>query len=95
MIKITNLQTQAAWLWDIGKLMNRRYLIQDIYQKYLEGDDSILTLRKEEDPFWDSVEDLFIGMGRFFLHSLLYGMEFQDKAFISDYGVEFFKLFKF
>jgi len=88
MIKVTNLQTMNMWLWDIGKLQNRRYMIHDLYQKYLEGDDSLIKnlLRKEDDPFWDSVEDLFIGMGRFFMHSLSYRMEFEDKAYISDYG---------
>ena len=89
MVRLTNLQNMNMWLWDIGKLQNRRYLIQELYQKYLEGDDSLIKnlIRKEEDPFWDAVEDLFIGMGRFFLHSLAYRMEFEDKAFISDYGV--------
>ena len=89
MIKVTNLQTMNMWLWDIGKLQNRRYMIQDLYQKYLEGDDSLIKklITKEADPFWDSVEDLFIGMGRFFMHSLSYRMEFEDKAFISDYSV--------
>ncbi len=55
MIKVTNLQTMNMWLWDIGKLQNRRYMIQDLYQKYLEGDDCLIRnlLRKEDDPFWD------------------------------------------
>ena len=88
MIRVTNLQNMNMWLWDIGKLQNRRYMIQEFYQKYLEGDDTFISklVKKESDPFWDAVEDLFIAMGRFFLHSLSYRMEFEDKAFISDYS---------
>jgi kinesin family protein 1 len=39
--------------------MNRRFVMQEHYQKYLEGDDNILSLKKEEDPFWEPVIKFF------------------------------------
>lgn len=82
-----NLQNLNVWLWDKGKLMNRKFLMQDLYQKYLEGEEYVLHLRKEEDPFWEPPEDLFVGLSNFFLQSLAYCMDFEDKAYISDYKV--------
>ena len=33
MIRMTHLQNMNSWYWDIGKLMNRRYLMQELYQR--------------------------------------------------------------
>ena len=55
MVRMTDLQNLNIWLWDRGKLMNRRFVMQEQYQKYLEGDDNILHLKKEEDPYWEPV----------------------------------------
>jgi hypothetical protein len=84
---MTHLQTLNVWLWDVGKLKNRRYMMQDNYNKYLEGDDQVLKMEKENDPFWEPIEDLFVGIGNFFLESLMYRMDFEDKCFITDYKV--------
>lgn len=88
MVRMVNLQNQNQWLWDKGKLMNRKFLMQDIYQKYLEGDEAILRLKQFLDPFWDPVEDLFIGVSNIFLQSLGYNMDFEDKSFITNYKGE-------
>lgn len=60
MIKMTNLQNMNVWLWDRGKLMNRKFVMQDHYQKYIEGEDYIFYMKKEEDPFWDPPEGIKI-----------------------------------
>jgi kinesin family protein 1 len=85
---MTNLQNQNQWLWDKGKLMNRKFIMQDLYQKYLEGDEDILRLKPFLDPFWEPVEDLFVGTSNFFLQSLAYNMDFEDKSFITNYKGE-------
>jgi hypothetical protein len=74
-----------AWIWNTDKFANRRFLMQENYQKYLEGDEAILKLRAEQDPFWEPIEDLFIGISNFFIQSLCYCMDFEEKAFIIDY----------
>ena len=87
MVRMINLQNMNIWLWDRGKLLNRRFVMQEHYQKYLEGEEDIMHLKKEDDPFWEPVEDLFMGLANFFLQSLAYCMDFEEKAYISDYKV--------
>ena len=70
------------------KIPEQKYMIQDYYQKFLDGEELILQLKKEEDPFWEPPENLFVGLSNFFLQSLMYCMDFEDKAYISDYKVE-------
>lgn len=48
----------------------------------------MLRLKKEDDPFWEPVEDLFVGLGNFFIQNLSYRMDFEDKCYISDYKVK-------
>merc|ERR1712226_769943 len=85
MVKMKNLLNSNTWLWERGKFMNRRYLMQDLYQRYLDGDDDINNLPKEEDPFWEPTEDVLIGTTNVFLQSLAYALDFDDKLTIADY----------
>lgn len=41
------------------KFLNRKDLIDELYLKFLDGDNIILT--RDKDPFWDPVEDIFLG----------------------------------
>ena len=56
-----------------------------MYQKWLDGDESVAKIPKEEDPFWEPTEDVLIGTANVFLQSLAYGLDFDDKLGISDY----------
>lgn len=58
-----------------------------MYQRYLDGDDDVLTLPKEEDPFWEPPEDVLIGTSNVFLQSLSYALDFDDKVVITDFKV--------
>ena len=29
-----------SWLWDRNKFINRKFLMQEMYQNYIEGDDN-------------------------------------------------------
>lgn len=84
MVKMKNLLNGNTWLWERGKFMNRRYLIQDLYQKFLDGED-ISKIPKEQDPFWEPTEDVLIGSANVFLQSLSYALDFDDKITITDY----------
>ena len=76
-----------TWLWDSGIFMNRRFLMLEHYQKYLDGDEKILYIKKEDDPFWEPSDNLFIGTASVFLQSLAYFMDFSDDITINDYKV--------
>ncbi|XP_012936827.1 kinesin-like protein KIF28P [Aplysia californica] len=84
MVKMKNLLNGNTWLWERGKFMNRRYLIQEMYQRYLDGED-VLSIAKEQDPFWEPTEDVLIGTANVFLQSLAYALDFADELSITDY----------
>ncbi|KAK3605709.1 hypothetical protein CHS0354_013504 [Potamilus streckersoni] len=84
MVKMKNLLNGNTWLWERGKFMNRRYLIQEMYQKYLDGED-LSKILKEEDPFWEPTEDVLIGTANVFLQSLSFALDFDDTILVSDY----------
>jgi len=58
--------------------------MQDMYQSWLDGDHDISTIPKEEDPFWEPVEDALIGTANIFLQSLGYVLDFEDSLTITD-----------
>lgn len=67
---MTNLQNMNAWIWDSEKLMNRRYLMQENYQRYLDGDLDVVKLKKEDDPFWVRTVGLCWQMGLKFIKTM-------------------------
>ena len=56
-----------------------------MYQAWLDGDQDITQIPKEEDPFWEPVEDALIGTASIFLQSLAYALDFDDCVTIIDY----------
>lgn len=46
-------------MWSKEKFINRKFMIEDLYQKYSEGESS--EVDKIRDPFWDPLEDYYIG----------------------------------
>ncbi|XP_022096097.1 kinesin-like protein KIF28P isoform X3 [Acanthaster planci] len=85
MVKMKDLLNQNSWLWERGKFINRRYVVQDLYQRYIDGDEDVLKLPKEEDPFWEPPEDVLIGTANVFLQSLGYYLDFDDKVAVTDF----------
>lgn len=60
---------------------------QDMYQKWLDGDDDVVHIAEDQDPFWEPTEDVLIGTGNIFLQSLAYALDFDDHITIADYKV--------
>lgn len=48
-----------VWVWSMSKFYNRKDLMDELYLKWLDGDSVIMT--RDKDPFWDPVEDVFLG----------------------------------
>jgi len=84
-VKMTNLLNNNVWLWDRGKFSNRRFIMQELYQRHLDGDDTVSKIPQEEDPFWEPPEDVLIGSANVFLQSLSYALDFDDKLTVTDY----------
>ena len=62
-------------------------LFQELYQQYIDGDNSYKDLDEDKDPFFDPPEDLMVGSANVFLQSLSYALDFEDKLVITDYKV--------
>jgi kinesin family protein 1 len=48
MVQVKDITSGNLWLWERGKFMNRRYMIQEMYQQFLDDDDSWKTCPKEK-----------------------------------------------
>ena len=38
-VKMRNLVTEHEWMWSRNKFLNRKYLMQEMYQNFVEGED--------------------------------------------------------
>ncbi|XP_064617411.1 kinesin-like protein unc-104 [Liolophura sinensis] len=85
MVTMKQLTTGNSWMWDRNKFINRKYLMQEMYQNYVEGD-ADWDLPKEKDPFWEPANaEILIGTVHLYLQSLAYLIELEDNLVISDY----------
>ncbi|XP_066216242.1 kinesin-like protein KIF28P [Saccopteryx leptura] len=78
MVKVTNQRTHEVWVWSKAKFINRKFLMEELYQHLLDGEDSHIA--QEDDPFWDPVEVVHLGSAHIWLQSLAYCMQFEEQV---------------
>ncbi|KAL7987513.1 hypothetical protein Chor_006432 [Crotalus horridus] len=76
-IKVVHKVTNQVWIWSKPKFINRKFLMEELYQQFLNGDD--LQVDKESDPFWDPVEAIHLGSAHIWLQSLAYCMKLEEQ----------------
>lgn len=86
-VKHKNLQTGTVFMWDRNKFIDRKFMMQEVYQNYVEGDknwnDGAGT---DADPFWvDPAGPVLIGTSQIIIKSLGYLIETQEKLPITDF----------
>uniref|UniRef100_A0A8C2VXS7 Kinesin-like protein n=1 Tax=Chinchilla lanigera TaxID=34839 RepID=A0A8C2VXS7_CHILA len=87
MVKVTNQRTHEVWIWSKAKFINRKFLMEELYQHFLDGEDSHVA--QEDDPFWDPAEVIHLGSAHVWLQSLAYCMKFEDQVeFLNCDGLE-------
>ncbi|XP_054432750.1 kinesin-like protein KIF28P [Pteronotus mesoamericanus] len=87
MVKVTNQRTHAVWIWSKAKFINRKFLMEELYQRFLDGEDSHVA--QEDDPFWDPVEAVHLGSAHVWLQPLAYGLGLEEQVeFLDDDGLE-------
>ncbi|XP_043859117.1 kinesin-like protein KIF28P [Dromiciops gliroides] len=77
-VKVTNRETQEVWIWSKAKFINRKYLMEEIYQHFLDGED--ISVAQDDDPFWDPIEAIHLGSAHVWLQSLAYCMKLEEQA---------------
>lgn len=83
-VKMKSLVDGNTWLWDRNKFLNRKYLMQEMYQNFVEGESC--DVAKEKDPFWEPADaDVLIGSVHVYLQSLAYKIELDENLQITDY----------
>ncbi|XP_045392909.1 kinesin-like protein KIF28P [Lemur catta] len=87
MVKVTDWRTQQVWIWSKAKFINRKFLMEELYQRFLDGEDSHVA--QDDDPFWDPVEVVHLGSAHIWLQPLAYCMKLEEQvAFLDCEGLE-------
>ena len=47
-VQMKDLNTGNLWMWERGKFMNRRFMMQEMYTKYLEENDDWKNIKTDE-----------------------------------------------
>ncbi|KAH0622546.1 hypothetical protein JD844_024940 [Phrynosoma platyrhinos] len=77
-VKVANKVTNQVWVWSKPKFINRKFLMEELYQRFLDGED--VHVDKESDPFWDPVEVIHLGSAHIWLQSLAYCMKLEEQT---------------
>ncbi|KAM4770961.1 kinesin-like protein KIF28 [Rhinophrynus dorsalis] len=77
MVKVINKSTHQVWIWSKSKFINRKFLMEELYQRFLNG---AIALDRESDPFWDPVEVIHLGSAHIWLQSLAYCMKLEEQT---------------
>ncbi|XP_015713075.1 kinesin-like protein KIF28P isoform X2 [Coturnix japonica] len=77
-VKVTHETTQQVWVWSKAKFINRKFLMEELYQRFLEGEDA--AMNQDSDPFWDPVEAVHVGSAHVWLQALAYRVRLEERA---------------
>ncbi|XP_076100625.1 kinesin-like protein KIF28 isoform X4 [Mytilus galloprovincialis] len=82
-IKVTNKKTNKVWIWSKSKFLHRKDLMDEMYVRWIDGENVIV--KRDKDPFWDPVEDIFLGSAHILLQSLSYCVEIDEHFTLHNY----------
>lgn len=83
-VKMKSSEDDAEWIWDRNKFLNRKFLMQEMYQNYVDGDD--WDVPEERDPFWEPYDaEVLIGSAHMYLQSLAYMIEVEESLAVNDH----------
>ncbi|XP_037103943.1 kinesin-like protein KIF28P [Syngnathus acus] len=85
--RVTSKHTKQVWIWSKAKFVNRKFLMEELYQQHQEeikgqhtGEGlSIAGLPRDKDPFWDPVEPLLLGTTHLWLQSLAFRIPVDEQ----------------
>ncbi|XP_063964719.1 kinesin-like protein KIF28P [Lytechinus pictus] len=88
-ICMKNVDNDNEFLWTRNKFLNRKYLMQEMYQNFTDGDKD-WDVEQNKDPFWEPPDtEVLIGCVHVYLQSLAYLIEIEELLGIGDFrGME-------
>ncbi|XP_055495265.1 kinesin-like protein KIF28P [Leucoraja erinacea] len=75
-VKVTNKVTDQIWFWSKAKFVNRKFIMEDVYQRFVDGEN--ISVDRESDPFWDPIEAVHLGTAYVWLQSLNYCIALEE-----------------
>uniref|UniRef100_A0A3Q1BJX4 Kinesin motor domain-containing protein n=1 Tax=Amphiprion ocellaris TaxID=80972 RepID=A0A3Q1BJX4_AMPOC len=69
-VRVTSKGSKQVWVWSKTKFVNRKFLMEEVYQHHQAED---------KDPFWDPVEPLLLGTAHFWLQSLAFRIPLEEQ----------------
>ncbi|KAL0969319.1 hypothetical protein UPYG_G00225530 [Umbra pygmaea] len=82
-VRVTSLENKQVWLWSKAKFVNRKFLMEELYQQHiadLKGEGAGgEPLPRDRDPFWDPLEPLLLGTAHLWLQSLAFRIALEEQ----------------
>ncbi|KAK0141957.1 Kinesin-like protein KIF28P [Merluccius polli] len=79
-VRVTSIESKQVWVWSKVKFVNRKFLMEEIYQQHQAGEGlSMAALPREKDPFWDPLEPLLLGSAHLWLQSLAFRIPLEEQ----------------
>ncbi|MGH0136011.1 UNVERIFIED_CONTAM: hypothetical protein FKN15_001723 [Acipenser sinensis] len=86
-VKVTHKETKQVWVWSKAKFINRKFLMEELYQRHIEED--TVCVDREKDPFWDPVDCVHLGSAHVWLQSLAFCIKLEERVeFLNSEGSE-------
>uniref|UniRef100_A0A096M2G5 Si:rp71-84d9.1 n=1 Tax=Poecilia formosa TaxID=48698 RepID=A0A096M2G5_POEFO len=83
-VRVTAAGSKQVWMWSKAKFVNRKFLMEEVYQQFkcrcqrVEGLLAVV-LPRDKDPFWDPVEPLLLGTTHLWLQSLAFRIPLEEQ----------------
>ncbi|XP_078581839.1 kinesin-like protein KIF28 isoform X1 [Branchiostoma floridae x Branchiostoma japonicum] len=92
MVKMRNVELGLEYLWTKAKFMNRKYLMDEMYESFSDGED--INWPDERDPFTEPPDhEEMIGALHIYLESIAYKIEAKEQLDLTNIkGIEVGKL---
>ncbi|XP_036362558.1 kinesin-like protein KIF28P isoform X1 [Octopus sinensis] len=82
-VQVTDTESDIEWIWSRQEFLNRKYIMQEVYQQFITGEN--WKLPQDKDPFYDDpTTPYLIGSVEIFLKSLAHGIDTKQVSDIID-----------
>ncbi|XP_055720373.1 kinesin-like protein KIF28P [Salvelinus fontinalis] len=82
-VRVTSLENKQVWLWSKAKFVNRKFLMEELYQQHhteRKGEGAARApMPRDSDPFWDPLEPLLLGSAHLWLQSLAFRIALEEQ----------------
>ncbi|XP_023280761.1 kinesin-like protein KIF28P [Seriola lalandi dorsalis] len=78
-VRVTSVGRKQVWMWSKAKFVNRKFLMEEVYQQHQAEQNADTALPRDKDPFWDPVEPLLLGTAHLWLQSLAFRIPLEEQ----------------